>query len=76
MGVAPAESVWMDLEDDEGLFDAAEGRVKPSTLRGNPRVLTVGVTTPGGTGLHRPQGSPEGLPLTSPDVLRNGTCAE
>ncbi len=31
--------VWMDVEGDEALFNTAEGRVKPKSLRRDPRVI-------------------------------------
>src|SRR5205823_5400047 len=31
--------VWMDVEDDELLFNTAEGRRKPDNIRRNPRII-------------------------------------
>lgn len=31
--------VWIDVEDDEVLFNTAEGRLKPRNLRRDPRII-------------------------------------
>src|SRR2546425_8876910 len=38
-GKAELTMVWMDVENDELLFNTAEGRRKPDNIRRDPRVI-------------------------------------